>query len=567
MATTNAYVQSVPGVSTTRLYMSTAGGTGTPAVGGYLNNSESGGWYYFNNITEALVGLFFYRILNSSSQVLANGIINLADDTGTYYGFDPPSSNHSTWHNLNATISSRTAESDSATRQTALIAEHDATQATLAGLNNLSIANVQTAMTNQGYTTTRAPFLDNLDAAISSRATPAQVTTQLTSQGLTSARAAFLDNLDATISSRLSESTSSSRQTTLLAEHDATQATLAGLDVSSQVQSAMTAQGYTTTRAPNLDNLNATISSRQSETDAATRATTNQTEHDATQSSLAALDVGAAVTASLTSQGLTSTRAGYLDNLDATISSRESESSASSRATTDQTEHDATQTAIGSISATVDEAAIAAAVWDALTSAAVTSGTFGKLVKDYLDAAITSRAVASDVTAGLTSQGYTTARAPNLDNLDAAVTTRATPAQVATALTDQGLTTTRAAFLDNLDATVSSRATPAQVTTALTDQGLTGTRAGYLDNLDAMVSSRATPAQVTTQLTDQGLTTTRAAKLDNLDNIVTAPPTAAAIADAVLDEALSGHNTAGTAGEGIILARDQSTIAANNTQA
>lgn len=47
--------------------------------------------------------------------------------------------------------------------------EHDATQAAIAALNDLSIADVQTAMDNQGYTSARAGNLDNLDATVSSR--------------------------------------------------------------------------------------------------------------------------------------------------------------------------------------------------------------------------------------------------------------------------------------------------------------------------------------------------------------------------------------------------------------
>lgn len=42
----------------------------------------------------------------------------------------------------------------------------------IAALNDLSIADVQTAMTAQGYTSARAPNLDNLDVAVSTRAVP-----------------------------------------------------------------------------------------------------------------------------------------------------------------------------------------------------------------------------------------------------------------------------------------------------------------------------------------------------------------------------------------------------------
>ncbi len=48
-------------------------------------------------------------------------------------------------------------------------AAHAQTQADIAALTDIDIADVQTAMTNQGYTSGRAPNLDNLDAAVSSR--------------------------------------------------------------------------------------------------------------------------------------------------------------------------------------------------------------------------------------------------------------------------------------------------------------------------------------------------------------------------------------------------------------
>ena len=82
------------------------------------------------------------------------------------------------------------------------LAAHAATQALITALNDISIADVQTALTNQGYTVARATNLDNLDAAISSIATAiaalndisiADVQTALDNQGYTAARAAFLD--------------------------------------------------------------------------------------------------------------------------------------------------------------------------------------------------------------------------------------------------------------------------------------------------------------------------------------------------------------------------------------
>ena len=78
--------------------------------------------------------------------------------------------------------------------------------------NDISIADVQTALDNQGYTAARAVALDNLDAAISSVITAiaalndlsiADVQTALDNQGYTSARAANLDNIDSAFSTRV----------------------------------------------------------------------------------------------------------------------------------------------------------------------------------------------------------------------------------------------------------------------------------------------------------------------------------------------------------------------------
>ena len=81
--------------------------------------------------------------------------------------------------------------------------------AAIAALNDLSMADVQTAMTAQGYTAGRAPNLDNLDAAISvviaaigalNNLSQADVQAAMTAQGYTAVRALLLDNLDSAIS-------------------------------------------------------------------------------------------------------------------------------------------------------------------------------------------------------------------------------------------------------------------------------------------------------------------------------------------------------------------------------
>ena len=97
--------------------------------------------------------------------------------------------------------------------QTDLLPADPASQAAVLGaigaLNDLSIADVQTALTNQGYTAARALLIDNLDAAITTvlaaiaalnNLSQADVQSALTAQGYTTVRAALIDNLDAAIS-------------------------------------------------------------------------------------------------------------------------------------------------------------------------------------------------------------------------------------------------------------------------------------------------------------------------------------------------------------------------------
>lgn len=135
--------------------------------------------------------------------------------------------------------------------------------------------------------------------------------------------------------------------------------------------------------------------------------------------------------------GWNSTRAGYVDRLDAAVSTRAPASTALSNAT-----------------------------W--------TDARAG--YQDRLDTTVSSRAPASTALSNVT---WTDARAVKVDNLDAAVSTRAPSS---TALSTATWTATRAGYLDNLNATVSSRA----------DGSIwTSTRAGYVDRIDTTVSSRA----------------------------------------------------------------------------
>jgi hypothetical protein len=199
-------------------------------------------------------------------------------------------------------------------------ASHTQTQSDIAALNDLAIADVQTALTNQGYTAARAPNLDNLDATVSSRSDFDETTdpVELLDSGGTAGTSAaeLVTDIEADLAAnhgagqwdgtdsdwtagereqiryRLAIDGTQTDPTTgvgtledILADTDAidtrlpsdpadeslqqaahtqTQSDIAALNNLSiaGVQTAMTNQGYTAARAPNLDNLDATVSSR-----------------------------------------------------------------------------------------------------------------------------------------------------------------------------------------------------------------------------------------------------------------------------------------------------------------
>lgn len=496
MASTDFRFQAHPGQTLTVFLTALSGATGTPNSSGY-SATESNGFYDIT-ITEALDGQFQWYAEDSNNEVVANGITDLVDDTDMYWGFDPISAQGSEV-SASATVSS---------------------------------SDIQAGLDAQGYTT---------------------------------ARAGNLDNLDATVSSREAEADAATRQTALIAEHDATQTDIAAIDVTSDVQSGLTAQGYTTARATNLNNLDATVSSRQSESDALTRYNALITEHNDTQTDISGLPSSSAIasavwdqlTSSITTVG--SIGEHILDNLDAAVSSREAETDAATRQSALITEHDATQTDISGITASIssgDIDNIAAAVWDYLTADATTTNSFGTLVKDNLDATISSRQSESDAStrhsALITEHDATQTSLSGLNDLSSS--------DITSALTSQGYTTARAVYLDRLDVAVSTR--EAETDAAARQSALITEH----DATQSTLSGFDFQADVIAAMTTHGYTSTRAPKLDNLDNLTSAPPSAADIADAVLDEDLTAHQTAGSAGEAIQVGRDQSVISANNTQ-
>ena len=106
--------------------------------------------------------------------------------------------------NLDVAVSTRSTPAQVSAIETSILAA-------IAALNNISIADVQTALTNQGYTSARSALLDNLDAAITSRnavTPPAAATDQAEHDATQSQIAALVVPMDAATSQ---------------AEHDATQ--------------------------------------------------------------------------------------------------------------------------------------------------------------------------------------------------------------------------------------------------------------------------------------------------------------------------------------------------------
>ena len=107
--------------------------------------------------------------------------------------------------NLDVAVSTRATPADIAASEATILAA-------IGALNNISIADVQTAMTAQGYTSARAVFLDFLDVAVSSRnaVTPMTAGLSQTEHDATQAAiAALVVPMDVVTSQ---------------AEHDATQA-------------------------------------------------------------------------------------------------------------------------------------------------------------------------------------------------------------------------------------------------------------------------------------------------------------------------------------------------------
>jgi hypothetical protein len=204
----------------------------------------------------------------------------------------------------------------------------------IAALNDLSIADVQTAMTNQGYTTARALLLDNLDATISSvlsaiaalnNLSQADVQAAMTAQGYTTVRAALLDNLDASISG-----VPSAVDAVLTAAHGSGSWTSATdvdwtAEEKNQIRFRLAMDGTQsdpTTGTGTIEDILTDTTAIDGRLPADPADESNQlAAHAVTQGLITALnDLSIAdVQTALTNQGYTTVRAALLDNLDSPI--------------------------------------------------------------------------------------------------------------------------------------------------------------------------------------------------------------------------------------------------------
>ena len=179
---------------------------------------------------------------------------------------------------------------------------------------------------------------------------------------------------------------------------------------SSDVQEALTSQGYTAGRAGGLDKLDDNISSRAAPGDILANPANkvDGAKLDANVSSRAAvgdaMDLNAGAETKVKNQaggamddrGFTSPRGVKLDNLDTAISSRAAPGSAMELVS-----------------------AARAAIWNELVPGTPTSGSFGEKLKSNLDASISTRATPTDVDTKLGDRGVSTTRMAKLDSVSA----------------------------------------------------------------------------------------------------------------------------------------------------
>ena len=209
--------------------------------------------------------------------------------------------------------------------------------------------------------------------------------------------------------------------------------------------------------------------------------------------------------------------------VDATISSRESETDAASRAAADLAEHATTQAAVADVPNTV---------WDELLSGHFIAGSAGQAL-DRVDVDVSTRAVPGDAMDLVT------------DALDANALAADAVAEIADGVWDEAQAdhlTAGTTGKSLSDAATGAAISPANIADAVWDEDMTahngaGTAGQYQRRVDALVSSRAVAGDAMDLI---------AGAVDSNALDVTA---VAEIADGVWDEPRAGHLTAGSAGE------------------
>jgi hypothetical protein len=447
------------------------------------------------------------------------------------------------------------------------LAQHAATQAAIAALNDLSQADVQSAMTAQGYTTTRAGYLDRLDATITSRAAPGDAMDLVTNA------------LDA---AALAADAVTEIQSAILSDATPFQGARVDAAVSSRATQAQILSDATPFAGASIAGIKARTDNLPS--DPADES--NQlAQHTATQAAIAALqDLSIAdVQTALTNQGYTPTRAGYLDNLDAAITTRATNAGAAD-AVWDEllSGHAVVGSAgkqladLGAGGGSITPAQVTAAVWDASRGAHTVVGSFGESV------ALTNGGLATTAVNEIRDSIISDATPFPGARIDAAISTRATPGAAMDLIAG-------AVDANALDFTAAEEIANYVWEEPLADHsGVAGSTAQFLARLDATVTSRAAPGAamaLTANAVDSTSLATSAAQeiadsvwdeargghigvgstgeaLSYLDAAITSraapgaqmaltPAALAATADAVLDETLAGHVTPGTTGEAV----------------
>jgi len=477
--------------------------------------------------------------------------------------------------NLDASISSRASQSSVDSLVSVIGATNNTGGTTAAGS---TMAKLNALLTN--LTSTRAGYLD---AAITTRA-PAS--TALSTAQWTAARAGYLDNLDAAITSRASQTAvdTKSSQTSVDGVNALIGATgnTGGTSSAGTVMAKLNALLGTTLSSSNWTDIKAgyldiAISSRSSQTslDAVNTliGATNNTGGTTTAGS-----VMGKLNALLTN--MTSTRAGYLD---AAVSGRVS-----------QTSFDTAVGATGNTGGSTTAGTVMAKL-NAILSTTISSSDWTNIKAGYLDIAISSRAsqTSFDTAVGATGNtGGSTTAGTVMAKLNAVLST---------ALSTATWTSTKAGYID---IAISGRVSQTSFDTALGATGNTGgtttagtvmaklnailtswtsTRAGYLDaavtsrasqtSLDTLVGATGNTGGTTTAGTVMGklnalLTNMTSTRAGYLDAAISTRSTQTSL-DALVSTVGATGNTGGSATAGSTMAKLNALIttigATNNT--